>query len=225
MAKLVSPEGCEPDVQRGLARFKTRMEGENVRRKRWTWVAAAAAVTCLYVPAFPVTRVFAQRCVSACIAETGTVREMLRIRLSRSPAVVKKQAADFTLTDASGKLVHLSDFRGHVVLLNFWATWCGPCKVEIPWFGEFQEKYREAGLVVLGVSMDDDGWKSVRPYMEQKGVNYRVMVGDDKTAQVFGGVESLPTTFLIDKTGGIAVSHTGLVGKETYQEEIEKLLF
>src|ERR1700761_9143856 len=75
----------------------------------------------------------------------------------------RHQAPEFALKDAHGKLVHLSDYRGKVVLLDFWATWCGPCNVEIPWFVQFEKKYKDRGFEVLGVSMDEDGWKSVAP--------------------------------------------------------------
>ena len=136
----------------------------------------------------------------------------------------RKTAPDFTLTDDSGKSVKLSSFKGKVVLLNFWATWCGPCKVEIPWFIEFQQAYRGQDLVILGVAFDDDGWKSVKPYMTEKKMNYRVMVGNDDIAKMYGGVESLPTTLMIDKTGKIASTHVGLVSKSDYKLEIETLL-
>ena len=119
----------------------------------------------------------------------------------------RRAAPDFTLPDISGEPVRLSDFRGQVILLNFWATWCAPCRVEIPWFVEFQRAYRDSGFTVLGVSLDQDGWKSVAPYIEDKKINYRVMVGDAKIAQVYDGLESLPTTLIIDKTGRIAATH------------------
>ena len=136
----------------------------------------------------------------------------------------RKMAPDFTLTDNNGKPVKLSSFKGKVVLLNFWATWCGPCKVEIPWFIEFQQAYRDRDLVILGVSFDDDGWKSVKPYMTAKKINYRIMIGNDDVAKLYGGVESLPTTLAIDKQGRVASTHVGLVSKSDYKNEIESLL-
>ena len=147
----------------------------------------------------------------------------------RASAAVKAEstrntAPDFTLKDSDGKVVKLSDYKGKVVLLNFWATWCGPCKIEIPWFVEFEQNYRDKGFAVLGVSMDEDGWDTVKPYLTANKVNYRVVIGDDMTAQKYGGVESLPTSFIIDKEGRTAVTHIGLVSKKDYKNDIEHLL-
>ena len=152
-------------------------------------------------------------------------------KLSRSPADAavksdqdRKPAPAFSLTDASGAAVNLADYRGKVVLLNFWATWCGPCQIEIPWFIEFEQKYKDRDFAVLGVSFDDDGWKSVRPYIASHKINYRIMIGTEKMSQLYGGVDSLPTTFILDRQGRIAAQHLGLVDKSDYQNEILKLL-
>lgn len=136
----------------------------------------------------------------------------------------RKAAPDFALKDANGKLIHLADYKGKVVLLDFWATWCGPCKVEIPWFTEFQRKYKDRGFEVLGVSMDDDGWKSINPYVAKSKINYRVVLGDDKTGDQYGGLEALPTTFVIDRAGRIAAVHVGLTDKRIFEDAIENLL-
>jgi cytochrome c biogenesis protein CcmG/thiol:disulfide interchange protein DsbE len=144
-------------------------------------------------------------------------------------AVVKAEkernnAPDFALKDADGKTVRLSDYRGKVVLLDFWATWCGPCKIEIPWFMEFERKYKDRGFAVIGISMDEDGWEAVRPFVAGLGVNYRMVIGSDETATHYGGVEALPTTFLIDRDGKIAAVHVGLASKGDFQNGIEQLL-
>lgn len=135
-----------------------------------------------------------------------------------------KAAPDFTLKDANGSSVKLSDYRGKVVLLNFWATWCGPCKIEIPWFMEFEQQYKNKGFAVLGVAMDDDGWAAVKPYIAEKKMNYRVVMGNDSVATAYGGIDSLPTTFVIDQEGRIVASHIGLINKDDYLKEIQSLL-
>ena len=142
--------------------------------------------------------------------------------MSRSP--LPQTAPDFILKDASGTDFRLSDYRGRVVLLNFWATWCAPCKAEIPWFEEFQKAYASRGLAVIGISMDEDGWKVVQPYKEATRINYRIAIGDDALTQKYGGVTSLPETFLIDRDGRIAGRHIGIVGKSDYESEIVQLL-
>ena len=142
----------------------------------------------------------------------------------RRAQTARHPAPDFALKDADGKVVHLSDYKGKVVLLDFWATWCGPCKIEIPWFIDFQKKYQDKGFVVLGVSMDDEGWQIVKPFLTNLKVNYRVVLGTDQTAQAYGGVDALPTTFLIDRDNKIAAVHVGLANRKDFQHDIEELL-
>src|SRR5580693_7905289 len=128
-----------------------------------------------------------------------------------TPADSRKAAPDFTLPDSKGAPVRLSGYKGRVVLLDFWATWCGGCKVEIPWYMEFQNKYRDRGLIVIGVSMDEDGWKSVQPFLEEHKLNYSVVIGNPDVAKLYGGVSSMPMTLLIDRQGKIADWQVGMV--------------
>jgi peroxiredoxin len=230
LTALAPPEHWEPDVPAGLARLRRGRQAAGVRRRRGIVYAAAGAATLTImlggVMAFPVTRALAQRCVDACVTETVPVKTFLLMSLSRRgeggliPPQQRRIAPDFKLEDSSGRSVSLVAFRGSLVLLNFWATWCSPCKVEMPWFEEFQQR---GDAVVLGVSMDDDGWKAVRPYIERLGVSYPVMIGNDGVAREYGGLQTLPTTVLIDKAGRIAVTHTGLVAKRTYEGEFRTL--
>ena len=143
---------------------------------------------------------------------------------SIKPDKDRREAPEFTLKDADGKVVHLSDYKGKVVILDFWATWCGPCKIEIPWFMELQRADKDKGLEVLGVAMDDEGWETVKPFLADLGVNYRVVMGNDQTAQLYGGVDALPTTFLIDRAGKIAAVHVGLTSKKEIVDGVEQLL-
>ena len=160
---------------------------------------------------------------AALLTTTSCVSEQ-PVRAAVKDAKARKPAPDFTLKDVNGKPVKLSEYKGKVVLLNFWATWCGPCKIEIPWFKEFETTYKNQGFAVLGVAMDDDGWESVKPYVKEKEVNYRVVVGTEQVSVLYGDVESLPTTFVIDREGRIASVHIGLISKSDYANEIKQLL-
>jgi len=137
----------------------------------------------------------------------------------------RKPAPEFALKDADGKTVHLADYKGKVVLLDFWATWCAPCKIEIPWFMEFEQQLKDRGFAVVGVSMDEDGWSAVKPYLQEMKINYRILMGNEQVGSIYGGVDSLPTTFLIDRQGKIASVHIGLDrGKEDFKNDIVRLL-
>jgi len=140
------------------------------------------------------------------------------------PDLTRKPAPDFTLKDADGKQVRLADYRGKVVLLDFWATWCGPCRIEIPWFTEMERKNKDKGFAVLGVSMDDEGWKVVKPFVGEMKINYRVLLGTDQAAHDYGGLDALPTTFLIDRDGKIASVHVGLTSRKDFEDGVEQLL-
>jgi len=154
-----------------------------------------------------------------------TISAALAASQSTTPilADTRKPAPDFTLSDSKGLPIRLSKYRGKVVVLDFWATWCHGCKIEIPWYVEFQRKYRADGLSVIGVSMDEDGWKSVRPYLENNPINYSIVVGNPDLAKLYS-VEAMPVTLLIDRNGNIAASHSGIVDKATFEAEIRSLL-
>jgi len=230
LAELRPDERWQPDVYRGLARFRKQGEKVRDRKQRWGWLVAGAIAAGLPLIAVPSTwastRAFAQRCVSACVGQSNWVRDMFVHNVPSSVYVKpgdRRMAPDFVLNDASGEPVRLANFRGRVVLLNFWATWCAPCRIEIPWFFEFQNTHWSAGFTTLGVSLDQDGWDAVKPYVEGHKINYRVMVGNDDVAQLYGA-NSLPTTFLIDKSGRIAATHIGLSGRGEYEADIRTVL-
>ena len=139
------------------------------------------------------------------------------------PASVRRPAPDFSLTDLTGHKLRLSDYRGKVVVLDFWATWCDPCKQEIPHFIELQDRYASQGLQVLGVSMDDDE-PPVRVFQQQFKMNYPVALGSSELADQFGGILGLPITFVIDRSGRIAARHVGATDASVIEAEIRRLL-
>jgi cytochrome c biogenesis protein CcmG/thiol:disulfide interchange protein DsbE len=134
------------------------------------------------------------------------------------------QAPDFALKDASGQKVSLASFKGKVVVLNFWATWCGPCKTEIPWFIDFQKQWQSRGFTVLGVSMDEDGWKAINPYVAEKHINYPILLANEEVNEKYGGIDALPTTLILGRDGKVAFLHSGLIGRAEYEKEIRGLL-
>jgi len=141
------------------------------------------------------------------------------------PADAKPANLDFTLKDVEGKDVSLQSFKGKVIVLDFWATWCGPCKVEIPRFIEFQQKYGSKGLQIVGISVDDTADKLV-PYVKEMGMNYPVLqgLGHDAVQDAYGPILGIPVSVMISRDGKVCATHTGLTGKDVFEQEIQSLL-
>jgi peroxiredoxin len=133
-------------------------------------------------------------------------------------------APDFSLDSLDGKTMKLSDLRGKAVLLNFWATWCGPCKVEMPWFVDFQNQYRAQGLQIVGVAMDDASKEDIGKFAKDMGVNYPILIGKEAVGDQYGGVPALPETFVISRDGKIVDKIIGLKGKAEIEDSIKKAL-
>jgi thiol-disulfide isomerase/thioredoxin len=140
-------------------------------------------------------------------------------------ANAKPANLNFTLKDVDGKDVKLASLKGKVVLLDFWATWCGPCKIEIPWFVEFQNKYGKAGLQVVGVSVDDTQAK-LKPYVAKMNMNYLVLQGldHDDLQDAYGPLFGIPVTIVISRDGKMCAKHVGLSSKDRFEAEIKSLL-
>jgi cytochrome c biogenesis protein CcmG/thiol:disulfide interchange protein DsbE len=175
------------------------------------WVVAAAAVAALVyalIPSLPSP--------AAVVADGAT---------ATCPANAKKANLDFTVKDMNGNSVNLSAFKGKVILLDFWATWCPPCKAEIPGFVELQEAYRDQGLQVLGVSVDDPPDK-LKPFASEFKMNYPVLVGleRDDLQDAYGPMWGIPTTYVIARDGRICRKNSGIVGKAQYESDIKGLL-
>ena len=139
------------------------------------------------------------------------------------PADSRAPAPDFTLTDLNGRTISLSQFRGKVVLLDFWAVECAGCKVEIPWYVAFDKTYRDKGLALIGIDMYGESPAVVKPFMEKEHMKYPVAIGNDALGERFH-VEEMPLTLLIDRSGRIALSHAGIVDKTQFEKDIQELL-
>jgi len=146
-------------------------------------------------------------------------------RPNSASALQGKPAPDFSLASVDGKAtLKLSDFKGKAVLLNFWATWCEPCKIEMPWFVELQKQYGPQGLQVLGVAMDDTDPKDISEFAHKMGVNYPIAVGKEAVGDQYGGIPYLPSTFYIDRDGKVVDRVYGLVSRSEIEDDIKKAL-
>ncbi|MGD1097297.1 MAG: TlpA disulfide reductase family protein [Bryobacteraceae bacterium] len=219
LAALSPDSNWQPNETRARAQLRelAGRPGNASGRRKWTWAAASTIAAGLCVLAFPAPRAVAQRlwvpCVEACQGLWLGVVDVVR---------VAAPAPDFTARSSSGLEVRLSDYKGKVVLLNFWASWCPPCRTEMPWFSEFQQTYGSQGLAVIGVSLADV-WPVPAVSMDTSKILYPLVVGHEDLAKRYG-VTSLPATLLIDRQGRIVAQHVGIVSRKDYEKEIVQLL-
>jgi thiol-disulfide isomerase/thioredoxin len=135
-----------------------------------------------------------------------------------------KMAPTWALTDMAGNVVKSSDLLGKVVLVDFWATWCGPCKAAIPHLVDLYKRYQDMGVEIVGVSLDQQGPRVVKPFIEKNRINYPIVMGNGRVVQDFGGVRGIPTAFVITQDGKIYKTYVGLRPKETYEVDFKALL-
>lgn len=145
---------------------------------------------------------------------------------AQSGPAIGSMAPDFDLPvlDGNGKTMKLSSLRGKAVIVDFWATYCGPCKIEMPWFVELQKKYGPEGLQIVGVAEDDAGEKAISDFTHKMGINYPILLGTEKVADLYGGLDGLPTTFFVDRSGKIIDRQLGLISESVIVDNIKKSL-
>jgi peroxiredoxin len=223
MATLDPGAEWEPDATAGLLRLRELRGRRSWISRRWLLAATGTLGICICLMALPSPKVLAHRCLECSVAVWQSLLPSAPAQSDLKPPSRRSLAPDFSLKDASGKDVKLAELKGKVVLVNFWATWCEGCQVEIPWFVEFQKEYASRGLVVVGISMDDDGWKSVKPWLKEKKVNYPIVIGNEGLGKQYG-LDGMPLTALVDREGRIADVHAGIVEKAATQEKIRALL-
>lgn len=143
--------------------------------------------------------------------------------ISDDSPFIGKRAPEFRLMDVDGKQVSLSDYEGKVVVINFWATWCAPCRQEIPGFVKLQERYTD-DLVIVGISMDQDGPSVVPPFVEEFGINYPILYGDESVSRAYGGITGIPTSFVLDRNLVVRRVYIGYRPDSQFEDDIESFI-
>jgi cytochrome c biogenesis protein CcmG/thiol:disulfide interchange protein DsbE len=219
IAKLAPASAWHPDAERALARLNQHRAAKS-NRGVWMLGAAAGAAACACLLAFPTSRDFVRNLWPSAspheMAYVGQVSADLKTLKYRQPPPA------FVLKDSSGSDVRLSDYKGRVVLLNFWATTCGGCRTEVPWLIGFEQQYKSRGFEVIGISLDNS-WKVMDPFLREEQVNYKIVLGDDDTTGRYG-LTAMPMTLLIDRAGNLSGASVGLINKDECQREILRLL-
>lgn len=184
-----------------MSTIRSYSQGTRLHRGRILFVALAAAI----------------------LAAAGCAKEETAGTAAQA-GQIGTAAPAYELPDLDGKTVKNTDFLGKVVILDFWATWCPPCRMEIPHFVRLQSEYGDQGLQIVGLSLDAGGARDVRPFAEEYKINYTMLIAKDETAESYGGVVGIPTTFVIDRKGTIVKKFVGYTPPETFEEAIKPLL-
>ncbi|HEX8817090.1 MAG TPA: TlpA disulfide reductase family protein [Terriglobales bacterium] len=223
LAALGLDSNWQPNTSDAWLRLQALRHQRSSSRSRWALLAVAVTAALLSLMTFHSPRVFAHYCLDCSVAFWQSLSTAGPAQPPVNPETDRRLAPDFALQDSSGKTIRVSDFRGQVVLLNFWATWCGGCETEIPSLIHFADKYKNDGFSIVGVAMDDDGWKAVMPYLKAKKINYSVVIGNETLEKLYG-VTAMPVSVLIDRNGRIADEHCGVIKKAQYEPLISAVL-
>jgi thiol-disulfide isomerase/thioredoxin len=158
------------------------------------------------------------------IRGAGIVLAIALLTAPAAPGQGKEAAPNFKLKNAAGKAVELSKLNGKLVVVNFWATWCGPCRAEIPGMLDVYEKYRGKGLEIVGISVDQDGWDVITPFVKKLNITYPVVLGNGEVTDAYGGIDAIPTTFFVDRNGRVLQRHVGYMSKDDFEKAVRSFL-
>lgn len=204
----------------------------NVKRNQWVIVLVVAAFALMVWSGYANykrRKLAAQRQTQGMLMPDTAANQSVQQDVSADeglPNLRGKRAPEFTLKTLDGKKVSLSDYKGKAVLINFWATWCAPCKIEMPWFVSLREQYASQGFEILGVSEDDADTPhaKIAKFGQEQKLNYPLLMGDDAVSRKYGGVEFLPTSYFVGRDGKIVAETAGLVSKDDVEANIKKAL-
>ncbi len=174
-----------------------------------------------------ISEIFIQTTIKESLSMIRSFSAVFVLVLMISSSVVAQRlekAPNFKLKSQQGKVIELAKLKGKVVAVNFWATWCGPCKKEIPGFMEVYKQYKDKGLEIVGISLDEKGWEIVRPWLDRTPISYPVVIGDGELADAYGGIDGIPATFIVDKKGNVASKHVGYMSKANFEAIVKTLL-